>query len=94
MTIPSSTSWGEVELALNDPPPGVTITNANGGIQFRSDAQTTKPGLKGNLIVNVYAYRDPETMKGRGQRKKPRRLLTALPAIPVEILPAGPSEKR
>jgi hypothetical protein len=86
VTIPNSTPWGAVELSLSDPPPGISITNSQQGIVFRSDARTDKPGLKGNLIVNVYAYRDPETMKGRGQRKKPHRLLTALPAIPFEIV--------
>jgi len=94
VNIPSSTSWGEVELELSDPPPGISIERVTGAIIFRSDAKTTKPGLKGNLIVNVYAYRDPETMKGRGQRKKPRRLLTALPAIPFEIVATAALEKR
>jgi len=86
VNIPVSTFWGEVQLALDNPPPGLSITNNPQGIVFLSDAKTTKPGLKGNLIVNVYAYRDPETMKGRGQRKKPRHLLTALPAIPFEVV--------
>jgi len=85
-TIPNSTPWGAVELVLSDPPPGISITNGQQGIVFRSDAGTNKPGLKGTLIVNVYACRDPETMKGREQSKKPRRLLTALPAIPFEIV--------
>jgi len=91
VNIPSHTSWGEVQLALDNPPPGITITNillghSGGGITFHCDSQTAKPGLKGNLIVNVYAYRDPATMKGREQHKRPRRLLTALPAIPFEIV--------
>jgi len=86
VNIPSSTSWGEVELELSDPPPGISIESVTGAIVFRSDAKTAQPGLKGNLIVNAYAMRDPDTMKGRGQRKKPRRLLTALPAIPFEVV--------
>lgn len=86
VNIPSSTSWGEVELELSDPPLGISIESVTGAIVFRSDAKTAQPGLKGNLIVNAYAMRDPDTMKGRGQRKKPRRLLTALPAIPFEVV--------
>ena len=86
VNIPSSTSWGEVELELSDPPPGISIERVTGAIVFRSDAKTAQPGLKGNLIVNAYAMRDPDTMKGRGQRKKPHRLLTALPAIPFEVV--------
>jgi hypothetical protein len=90
VNIPSSTSWGEVELELSDPPPGISIESVTGAIVFRSDARTARPGLKGNLIVNAYAMRDPDTMNGRGQRKKPRRLLTALPAIPFEIVATTP----
>ena len=86
VNIPGSTSWGEVELELSDPPPGISIESVTGAIVFLSDAKTAQPGLKGNLIVNAYAMRDPDTMKGRGQRKKPRRLLTALPAIPFEVV--------
>lgn len=90
VSIPAGTSWGEVRLALSEPPPGITIADAvlgrpDGGVVFNCDAQVATPGTQGNLIVNVYAYRDPEAMKGREQRKKPLRLLTALPAIPFEI---------
>mgnify|MGYP000058933460 CR=1 FL=1 len=93
VNIPGRTAWGEVQIALSDPPPGITIANCalgqrNGGITFHCDAQTSRPGLQGNLIINVYAYRDPATMSGREQHKKPLRLLTALPAIPFEIVPA------
>lgn len=99
VNIPGSTSWGEVQLALSDPPPGITITNAvlgqrNGGITFHCDSRTAQAGSKGNLIVNVYAYRDPTTMMGREQRKKPRQLLTVLPAIPFEIAAASPPNTR
>jgi hypothetical protein len=92
VTIPSRTSWGEVELELSDPPPGITIARVklderDGGIVFHGDAKLAKPGLKGNLIVNAIAVRDPATMKGKGQRKKPCHLLTTLPAIPFEIVP-------
>jgi hypothetical protein len=91
VNIPASTSWGAVELELSDPPPGITIASVklderDGGIVFHSDAKLAKPGLKGNLIVNAVAARDPATMKGKAQRKKPRHLLTALSAIPFEVV--------
>jgi len=90
INLPESTSWGSIELELSDPPAGISIEHftqgkQNGEIVFHSEKQETEPGLEGNLIVNVYAMRDPDTMKGRGQRKKPRRLLTTLPAIPFII---------
>jgi hypothetical protein len=90
INLPDSTSWGALELELSAPPAGISIETftpgkQTGEIVFRCDAQTAEPGLEGNLIVNVYAMRDPDKMKGRGQSKKPRRLLTALPAIPYKI---------
>jgi hypothetical protein len=90
INIPAQTSWGSIELELINPPPGISIHQfvpgtKDGFIEFQCDAQAAQPGLKGNLIINVYAYRDPETMQGRGQRKKPNRLLTTLPAISFEI---------
>ena len=42
--------------------------------------------MKGNLIVNVFAVRDPASRKGKEQRKKTRLMLTTLPAIPFEIV--------
>lgn len=91
MNIPASSSWGAVELELSDPPPGITIASValgrrDGGVVFRCDAKLAKPGLKGNLIVNAIAVRDPANMKGKAQRKKPRHLLTALSAIPFQIV--------
>jgi len=64
----------------------VALGQRDGGVVFRCDAKLAKPGLKGNLIVNAIAVRDPATMKGKAQRKKPRHMLTALPAIPFEIV--------
>jgi hypothetical protein len=53
---------------------------------FRSEADEVEPGLKGNLIVNVFAEKAGEDSgKGKEQRKKRRILLSALPAIPFEI---------
>jgi hypothetical protein len=66
--------------------PVVLPVTVNGRIVFRCDEHSAVPGTSGNLIVNAYAVRDPETMKGRGQRKKPRQLLTALPAVSFRIV--------
>lgn len=92
--IPDETPLGAVALELNQPPEGITIDCASlgdrgGEIVFRSHAKTAKPGLKGNLIINAFAVRDAAAMKGKEQRKRPRILLTALPAIPFEVVPGG-----
>lgn len=91
LTIQTNAVPGEIEVSLNDPPPGITIEgvalgSTEGVMVFRCDAEAVEPGQKGNLVVDVFAVRDLATMKGREQRKKPRRFLTALPAIPFEVL--------
>ena len=89
---PPSTFLGEVHLELSDPPPGITIESVSlgrlgGEIVVQSDAAVAKPGLKGNLIVNAFAVRTGEGAgKGKAQRIKSRILLSALPAIPFEIV--------
>ena len=89
---PTSTFLGEVHLELSDPPPGITIESVSlgqlgGEIVVQSDAAVVKPGLKGNLIVNAFAVRTGEGAgKGKAQRIKSRILLSALPAIPFEIV--------
>lgn len=89
--IPTRHFFGEIQLELSDPPPGVSLTGAEqdrGGIQLlvSADAGQATPGLAGNLIINVFAAKTEEdTGKGKEQRKKRRILLSTLPAIPFEI---------
>jgi hypothetical protein len=57
---------------LSEPPDGVTIKNISpvpDGIEIvlQSDAAKTKPGLSGNLIVNVLAGNAMPTGKGKAQ---------------------------
>ncbi len=90
--LPSKSFFGEIQVELSDPPAGiaiekVTLDQWQGEILLRSDAGTVQPGLKGNLIVNVFAAKTGEDSgKGKEQRKKRRILLNALPAIPFEIV--------
>jgi len=85
--------FDQVLFELSTPPQGISIEDvvpAPGGseIILRCDAETAEPGLEGNLIVNVFAARSAEDSgRGKEQRKKRRILLTALPAIPFEIVP-------
>jgi hypothetical protein len=92
VNLPSKSFFGEIQVELSDPPTGiaiekVTLDQGQGEIVLRSDAGTVQPGLKGNLIVNVFAGRTGEDSgKGKEQRKKRRILLSALPAITFEIV--------
>ena len=55
---PSSAFADRFRLELNEPPEGITLGNVSpvsegAEIELRSDAAKAKPGLKGNLIVNI-----------------------------------------
>ncbi|MDP6523440.1 MAG: PPC domain-containing protein [Kiritimatiellia bacterium] len=91
VNVPERSFLGPTELELSDPPEGITIEDVSLGragkeIVLRGDT-TLKVGRKGNLIVNVFAHRpEPASSKGKEQRKKKRILLSALPAIPFEVV--------
>ena len=88
--VPNQTPLGTTELELSDPPDGITIESVQPG-QTESEivlrgAPTIEPGREGNLIVNVFANRPEGGTKRIEQRKKKRVLLSALPAIPFEVI--------
>jgi hypothetical protein len=79
-----------VRLELSEPPDGLTIQNVlfdrdGAEIIFQSNAAKTKPGLEGNLIVNVFM----ETSQKSTSAKTNRRLspVGILPAIPFAVAP-------
>ena len=92
VSVPSRSFFGAIQLELNDPPEGITIENpaspqAQDVLVLCSDAEKVEPGLRGNLIVNAFAVKTgKDSGKGKEQRKKRRILLSALPAIPFEIV--------
>ncbi|SPE37688.1 Peptidase domain protein [Candidatus Sulfopaludibacter sp. SbA3] len=77
---------GQVQLELNDPPAGIKIekvTTAPEGlaVTLTADPAKAKPGLRGNLILDVYLERpDAKTAVRR------RQLWGTLPAIPFEVV--------
>ena len=91
VVIPIRSFFGAIQLELSDPPAGLSIQSVRPGQQaslivLRSDPRQIERGLKGNLIVNVFAAKMGEDSgKGKEQRKKRRVLLSALPAIPFEV---------
>jgi len=91
--IPTRTSFGDVQFELNEPPEGITLQNAapvgwGTEMVLQSDAAKVKPGLKGNLIVNMFfAGKNPAFAgKGKAQGNPRRAPLGTLPAIPFEIV--------
>ena len=89
--VDQKTSFGSVILELNDPPDGITIESfslraGTSEIVFHGDAKLV-PGMKGNLIVNAYAEKtDDGDSDGKDQKTPDRVLVTALPAIPFEVV--------
>jgi hypothetical protein len=54
-------------------------------IVLRSDPAKAKPGLQGNLIIDISGERTPPASKGRPAASRQRVALGTLPAIPFEI---------
>jgi len=81
---------GKVELELSEPPEGITVERVvpsrdGADIVLQADAAKAKPGLKGNLIVHVFAVNPPVPAQGKAPVSRPRVPVNTLPAIPFEI---------
>ena len=79
-----------VQLALNDPPPGISlqqIAEAPGSLvlRLRADAAHAAPGLQGNLIVDASVLPPQDATKPRPAANRPAPL-GSLPAIPFEVV--------
>ena len=89
--VAAETLRGKAQLELSDPPEGLTLKEVvpakpwGTELVLQSDAAKAKAGLKGNLIVNVFAAK--AGIAGKAQANRPRVPLSTLPAIPFEITP-------
>jgi hypothetical protein len=82
------------QLALNDPPEGISIqkvTPESNGVSILVSVQgdKAKPGLRGNLILD--AFREVAANPAAGIRQARRQPMGTLPAVPFEVV--GPVEK-
>jgi hypothetical protein len=89
--MPANGVFGRLQLELSEPPEGISIASvsparAGSEIVLQGDAAKVKPGLKGNLIVNAFADRPPESGKDKAKANRRRAPLGTLPAIPFEIV--------
>ena len=76
---------------MSDPPEGIQVEGfkaARGGVEVssRADAGKVKPGLKGNLIVDVFILRQPPAQEGKPPRPARRVPFGSLPAVPFEVV--------
>jgi len=88
---PAPAFLDRVRLELSEPPSGIAIKNvlpSGGGaeIVLQCDAAKAKPGLKGNLIVSVFAVPAASPDKAKAPGNQRRAPMGSLPAIPFEIV--------
>ena len=88
---PSSAFANRFRLELNEPPEGITLgkvspVSEGAEIELRSDAAKAKPGLKGNLIVNIMQGEQIAAQKKKKQANQARLAVGTLPAIPFEVV--------
>jgi hypothetical protein len=91
LNVPGRLLKDRLRLELSDPPEGITLEKVEPSafgteIIFHADNHKLTPGAQGNLIL--YAF--PATGEGRGKRRpdanRQKIPLTALPAIPYDIV--------
>jgi len=96
LSLPPASPIEKVEYELNDPPAGIALKEAlpaPGGAELvlQCDPAKAKPGLRGNLIVDVSGERTPPpSANGRPAATARQRVpLGTLPAVPFEIVTGG-----
>ena len=53
---------------------------------LQCDAAKAKPGLSGNLVVQVYLERTPDGAKAKAKAANQANLVNTLPAIPFVVV--------
>ncbi len=85
--IPRGAASDKLQVILNEPPEGISLRRSvfegdSAILELRADSEKVKPGLRTNVIAEVY----PRSEKGG----KPSRFpLGTFPAIPVEVIRPG-----
>ncbi len=90
LAIPGRENLDDVGVELSDPPRGITLVRVirEAGqlvLLLSADAETAKPGLQGELVLNVFAQRPAE---GRGGRPTTKRRVSVgdFPPVPFEVV--------
>ena len=93
ISAPGSAFANRVRLELSEPPDGIALgsvspTSEGTEIELSSDSAKAKPGLKGNLILNIMPGQAlVAAKKNKKQGNQPRAAVGTLPAIAFEIVP-------
>jgi hypothetical protein len=87
--LPPNSPITKLDFELSEPPDGLDLRPPAAGaaeIVLQCDAAKAKPGLKGNLIVNLVGERTATPANGTARPATQRVQLGALPAMPFEIV--------
>jgi hypothetical protein len=89
--LPPNGAITKLDFELSEPPDGLDLRPAPPAgnrteIVLQCDAAKAKPGLKGNLIVNLVGERTVTPANGTSRPTTQRVQLGALPAMPFEIV--------
>jgi len=81
----------KIHLQLSDPPEGMAIeetrtTRDGATVVLRADAEKSRPGLKGNLILEAFAERTAGTGEAKPAANRFQFKVATLPAVPFEIV--------
>lgn len=93
ISIPAFVARGGLHFELSEPPEGIAIRSVSHNrdsaeILLQCDAARTRPGLQGNLIVNLFAEKPAAPGKGKADGNRRHLPIGTLPAIPFEIVAA------
>jgi hypothetical protein len=85
----------QLGLALSEPPPGITVDKVSldpSGliVALATDAEAARPGLRGNLIFEVYREWTPVAREGAPPPEPRRTSYGFLPAVPFEVVGRAP----
>jgi len=92
IAMPVLRTLSRVQFELSEPAEGIAVREASltqerAEFVLECDAAKVKPGLKGNLIVNMFGERTPAPGTQPAPANRRRIPLGTLPAIPFEITP-------
>jgi hypothetical protein len=91
VALPPNNVLEKIQYELSEPPEGITIGAVNilpdgAEIVLQCDAAKAKPGLKGNLIINISGERMPPAVATKAPATRQRVPLGTLPAVSFEIV--------
>jgi len=89
--MPAARAFDKIQIELSEPPEGISVREVSLGQQdvqivLQSNAAKAKPGLRGNLILEVSGERTGGAAAGKAKANRQRIPLGILPAIPFEVV--------